>query len=124
VRKGDDVAYGQAGGRTAMIDHLLYLLVHVVRENKNVGTTKKTCSVKFGYRMMKFESINDRSSQTYKQTHELDRLAKILTLILLIVGACVFIWGSDKSFDFTDEGLYLLVYQNPQEFPDRFPFYH
>jgi hypothetical protein len=54
----------------------------------------------------------------------LDRLAKILTLILLMVGACVFIWGSDKSFDFTDEGLYLLVYQNPQEFPDSYTSYH
>ncbi len=47
-----------------MIEHLLFLLVHVVGENKNVGITKKTCSVKFGYRMMKFEFINDRSSQT------------------------------------------------------------
>ena len=41
-----------------------------------------------------------------------------------MVGACVFIWGSDKSFDFTDEGLYLLVYQNPQEFPDSYTSYH
>jgi hypothetical protein len=64
VGEGDDVANGQAGGRTAMIEHLLFLLVHVVGENKNVGITKKTCSVKFGYRMMKFEFINDRSSQT------------------------------------------------------------
>ena len=41
-----------------------------------------------------------------------------------MVGACVFIWGSDKSFDFTDEGLYLLVYQNPHEFPDSYTSYH
>jgi hypothetical protein len=54
----------------------------------------------------------------------LDRLAKRLTLILLLIGACVFIWGSDKSFDFTDEGLYLLVYQNPLEFPDSYTSYH
>ena len=64
VRKGDDVAHRQAGGRTAMIEHLLYLLVHVLGENKNVGITKKTCSVKFGCRMMKLATINDRSSQT------------------------------------------------------------
>lgn len=41
-----------------------------------------------------------------------------------MVGAFVFIWGSDKSFDFTDEGLYLLVYQHPQEFPDSYTSYH
>ena len=54
----------------------------------------------------------------------MERLAKLLTLILLIVGVCVFIWGSDKSFDFTDEGLYLLVYQHPHEFPDSYTSYH
>lgn len=54
----------------------------------------------------------------------MDRLAKIITLIFVVVGAMIFIWGSDKSFDFTDEGLYLLVYQHPQEFPDAYTSYH
>lgn len=45
-------------------------------------------------------------------------------MILLLAGALVFIWGADKSFDFTDEGLYLLVYQHPHEFPDSYTSYH
>ena len=36
----------------------------------------------------------------------------------------MFVWGADKSFDFTDEGLYLLVYQHPEEFPDSYTSYH
>lgn len=45
-------------------------------------------------------------------------------MILLLAGAGVFVWGADKSFDFTDEGLYLLVYQHPEEFPDSYTSYH
>lgn len=44
--------------------------------------------------------------------------------LLLCLGAGLFIWSADKSFDFTDEGLYLLVYQHPQEFPDSYTSYH
>ncbi len=54
----------------------------------------------------------------------MDRLAKILSLILLLAGAVLFVWGADKGFDFTDEGLYLLVYQHPHEFPDSYTSYH
>ncbi len=43
---------------------------------------------------------------------------------LLFLGAGVFICSSNKGFDFTDEGLYLLVYQHPQEFPDSYTSYH
>jgi len=43
---------------------------------------------------------------------------------LLFLGAGVFIWSSNKGFDFTDEGLYLLVYQHPNDFPDSYTSYH
>lgn len=64
------------------------------------------------------------SVQNSKHPPELDRLAKILSLILLLAGAVLFVWGADKGFDFTDEGLYLLVYQHPHEFPDSYTSYH
>lgn len=54
-------------------------------------------------------------------------LLKATNLILsffLLLGASVFLWASNKGFDFTDEGLYLLVYQNPHEFPDSYTSYH
>jgi hypothetical protein len=57
-------------------------------------------------------------------THALDRTVKLISLILLLAGAGVFVLGADKSFDFTDEGLYLLVYQHPEEFPDSYTSYH
>ncbi len=50
--------------------------------------------------------------------------AQFAVVILIVLGFGLFIWGSDKSFDFTDEGLYLLVYQNPHEFPDSYTSYH
>lgn len=59
-----------------------------------------------------------------KPVFTLDRTAKILALILLLTGAGLFVWASDRSFDFTDEGLYLLVYQHPHEFPDSYTSYH
>ena len=54
----------------------------------------------------------------------MDRTVKLISLILLLAGVGVFVWGADKSFDFTDEGLYLLVYQHPHEFPDSYTSYH
>lgn len=54
-------------------------------------------------------------------------LLKATNLILgffLLLGTGVFIWASNKGFDFTDEGLYLLVYQHPHEFPDSYTSYH
>ena len=55
--------------------------------------------------------------------------AWLLTAFFLVCGMIfngywLFIWGADKSFDFTDEGLYLLVYQHPHEFPDSYTSYH
>lgn len=44
--------------------------------------------------------------------------------LLLAIASGLFIWGSNKGFDFTDEGLYLLVYQHPNEFPDSYTSYH
>ena len=55
------------------------------------------------------------------------RLLKATNLILvffLLLGTGIFIWASNKGFDFTDEGLYLLVYQHPHEFPDSYTSYH
>jgi hypothetical protein len=57
-------------------------------------------------------------------TRTLNRTVKLISLILLLAGAGVFVLGADKSFDFTDEGLYLLVYQHPEEFPDSYTSYH
>jgi hypothetical protein len=54
-------------------------------------------------------------------------LLKATNLVLgffLLLGTGIFIWASNKSFDFTDEGLYLLVYQHPHEFPDSYTSYH
>jgi hypothetical protein len=52
------------------------------------------------------------------------KATNLILAFLLLLGAGVFIWSSNKGFDFTDEGLYLLVYQNPQEFPDSYTSYH
>lgn len=52
------------------------------------------------------------------------KATNLLLLFLLFLGAAVFIWFADKGFDFTDEGLYLLVYQHPHEFPDSYTSYH
>ena len=54
-------------------------------------------------------------------------LLKATNLVLgffLLLGTGIFIWASNKGFDFTDEGLYLLVYQHPHEFPDSYTSYH
>jgi len=51
------------------------------------------------------------------------KATNLILAFLLLLGAGVFIWSSNKGFDFTDEGLYLLVYQNPQEFPDSYTSY-
>ena len=48
----------------------------------------------------------------------------LILVFFLLLGAGVFIWSSNKGFDFTDEGLYLLVYQHPHEFPDSYTSYH
>jgi hypothetical protein len=52
------------------------------------------------------------------------KATNLLLVFLLFLGAAVFIWFADKGFDFTDEGLYLLVYQHPHEFPDSYTSYH
>jgi hypothetical protein len=57
-------------------------------------------------------------------TKGLLKATNLLLVFLLFLGAGVFIWFADKSFDFTDEGLYLLVYQHPHEFPDSYTSYH
>jgi hypothetical protein len=43
---------------------------------------------------------------------------------MMLAGCAIFLWAADKGFDFTDEGLYLLVYQNPGEFRDSWTSYH
>jgi len=48
----------------------------------------------------------------------------LILVFFLLLGVGVFIWSSNKGFDFTDEGLYLLVYQHPHEFPDSYTSYH
>jgi hypothetical protein len=48
----------------------------------------------------------------------------LILVFFLLLGTGIFIWASNKGFDFTDEGLYLLVYQHPHEFPDSYTFYH
>lgn len=57
-------------------------------------------------------------------TKGLLKATNLLLVFLLFLGTGVFIWFADKSFDFTDEGLYLLVYQHPHEFPDSYTSYH
>jgi hypothetical protein len=52
------------------------------------------------------------------------KATNLILAFLLFLGAGVFIWSSNKGFDFTDEGLYLLVYQHPNEFPDSYTSYH
>ena len=52
------------------------------------------------------------------------KATNLILAFLLLLGAVFFIWSSNKSFDFTDEGLYLLVYQHPHEFPDSYTSYH
>lgn len=52
------------------------------------------------------------------------KATNLILAFLLFLGAGVFIWSSNKGFDFTDEGLYLLVYQHPHEFPDSYTSYH
>ena len=52
------------------------------------------------------------------------KATNLILAFLFLLGTGVFIWSSNKGFDFTDEGLYLLVYQNPQEFPDSYTSYH
>ena len=48
----------------------------------------------------------------------------LILVFFLLLGTGIFIWASNKGFDFTDEGLYLLVYQHPHEFPDSYTSYH
>jgi hypothetical protein len=52
------------------------------------------------------------------------KATNLILVFLLLLGAAVFLWSSNKGFDFTDEGLYLLVYQHPHEFPDSYTSYH
>ena len=52
------------------------------------------------------------------------KATNLILVFFLLLGTGIFIWASNKGFDFTDEGLYLLVYQHPHEFPDRIPFCH
>jgi hypothetical protein len=64
------------------------------------------------------------SSSYFLFTKGLLKATNLLLVFLLFLGTGVFIWFADKSFDFTDEGLYLLVYQHPHEFPDSYTSYH
>ncbi len=50
--------------------------------------------------------------------------ANLAIALVLLLGFVLFVGSSDKGFDFTDEGLYLLVYQHPHEFPDSYTSYH
>ena len=52
------------------------------------------------------------------------KATNLILVFFLLLGTGIFIWASNKSFDFTDEGLYLLVYQHPHEFPDSYTSYH
>jgi hypothetical protein len=48
-----------------------------------------------------------------------------LTLVFfLLLATVIFIWASNKGFDFTDKGHYSLIYQYPREFPDSYTSYH
>lgn len=47
-----------------------------------------------------------------------------ILVICLCLSTGLFLWSADKGFDFTDEGLYLHVYQHPEEFPDVYTSYH
>ena len=52
------------------------------------------------------------------------KATNLILVFFLLLGTGIFIWASNKGFDFTDEGLYLLVYQHPHEFPDSYTSYH
>lgn len=51
-------------------------------------------------------------------------VACIAINFMMLAGCAIFLWAADKGFDLTDEGLYLLVYQNPGEFRDSWTSYH
>ena len=55
------------------------------------------------------------------------RCAKALTALIALAGVlsiALLIWGSNKGFDLTDEGLYLLYYTYPKDYSQSFSGFH
>ena len=50
--------------------------------------------------------------------------ANFLVAAVLAAGAGIFVWGANRGFDLSDEGVYLLDFQNPDGFRGGFTGYH
>lgn len=51
------------------------------------------------------------------------RIVSCVLAGILLMGTGVFVWGADRGFDLTDEGVYLLDYENPGTFGAGFTSY-
>ncbi len=51
------------------------------------------------------------------------RWANLVLTATLAAAAIVFLWGSDRGFDLSDEGVYYLGYRHPQEFREGYTQY-
>lgn len=51
------------------------------------------------------------------------RWANLVLTATLVAAAAVMIWGSDRGFDFSDEGVYFLAYRHPDQFVEPYTYY-
>ncbi|MFZ4599966.1 MAG: hypothetical protein ACOYNN_15080, partial [Terrimicrobiaceae bacterium] len=72
---------------------------------------------------MRIENEGAGDARVVAPTSMGQRVVNVLLAVILVVGAGVFVWGADRGFDFSDEGVYLLDFQNPAASQTGFTFY-
>jgi len=72
---------------------------------------------------MRIENEGAGDARVVAPTSMGQRVVNVLLAVILVVGAGVFFWGADRGFDFSDEGVYLLDFQNPAASQTGFTFY-
>lgn len=63
-------------------------------------------------------------AESIQTKRRLDVVAHFFVAAVIAAGVGVFVWGADRGFDLSDEGVYLLDFQNPDGFRGGFTAYH